>query len=232
MGRLRSVLLPALLVCALPAAEAGASLHLIGAQGGPLRGPFASWARAARVPLPDGKVTVSQRGCPGRPDLAGCVRTSSPRTIYLRRGAKHLTFLHELGHVFDLTTMSAADRRAFMRVHWGRVGSWWAGRTPPGEWFAEAYSLCARFGLRRHARFSSSYGYGPSARHHRASCRVIQRAGERAQLRLRKRPQPEAPPTLTEGEKDPSIQNEQPKRGPPPAPAEPAPRRCLLDLCY
>ena len=63
----------------------------------------------------------------------------------------------------------------------GRPG-WYRGAISPSEMFAEAYALCARFGVRRPAArklgFTGSvYGYRPSRRQHRVVCRLILRVG-------------------------------------------------------
>jgi hypothetical protein len=220
------VLIAAPLLTTLPAGEAAGALKLAGPGGKSLRGPFESWTRAAHVPLPEGTVVVGLRGCPGRPDLAGCVITRHPRRIYLRSDSRHTwsVFLHELGHVFDLTVMGRSDRRRFLRIH-GRAGRWWRGPSPPAEWFAEAYSLCARFGARLPARLSTTYRYRPGAWRHRASCRVIRAAAAQPRIRLRKGQPPNVPPTL--------IESTQPAPAPAPAPAPgpPPPQRCLLILC-
>jgi hypothetical protein len=197
-----------------PSADAAKPLRLFDLQGRPLAGPYGSWVRAAHVPLPPGRVRVSLGGCPRRADLVGCVVTRRPRTIHLRRDARRprWVFLHELGHVFDLTVMDRADRRAFKRVHARRGSGWWRGESPPGEWFAEAYSLCARFGSKAAAaRASTTYEYRPSARRHRASCRVIRRAA--AEPRPRNQPPREAPPRLTEPPPPPA--NAPPPQQPP-----------------
>ena len=210
----------ALVAAAAPSADAAHPLELSDLRGRPLAGPYAAWARAAHVSLPPGRVRVSLAGCPRRPDLVGCVVTRRPRTIHLRPGARRprWVFLHELGHVFDLTVMGRSDRRAFARVHGRGDRPWWRGEAPLAEWFAEAYSLCARYGSATSAaRAATTYDYSPSARRHRRSCRVIRRAALEARPRRDRRPAP-APPRLTE---------------PPPAattPPEPPedPDRCFL----
>jgi hypothetical protein len=107
-------------------------------------------------------------------------------------------------------------RRIFaVRVGWLAR---WGGRNPTGEWFAEAYSLCGRFGPRLPARASATYGYRPSARRHRASCRVIRHAAATPGHRVEK---PASPPTLTE----PPPPAPAPPESPPP---EPAPPQCFL----
>jgi hypothetical protein len=222
LGSLVAAVLAALLVAALaPSAEAARPLKLTNVRGTPLSGPFAGWARAAHVPLPRGRVRVSLAGCPRRPDLVGCVVTRRPRTIHLRTDARRprWVFLHELGHVFDLTVMGRADRRAFKRVHGRSGGPWWRGDQPAGEWFAEAYSLCARFGsATRAARATTTYSYSPSARRHRASCRVIRAAAR--EPRRRPGPPREAPPRLTEPPPPPAG-------APPPQPPQ-DPDECFL----
>ena len=217
IGRLCPVLLLVLLV---PAASAfGARpLDLTGTGGGSLRGPYKSWARAAHVPLPEGRVRVGLRGCPGRPDLVGCVKIKHPRTIYLRSDAryKRSVFLHELGHVFDLTVMGLRDRRAFKRIH-GRAGrGWWAGTHPPASG-SRRRTRCAR---------ATARACAPAPRRPTATARALAGTGARAQSsarppssrsrpkrRKRRQPPPKPPPTLTEPVQKPAPINEPP---PPP----------------
>jgi hypothetical protein len=220
-SRLSRWLVPALLLLAAPTANADASFTLSALDGGALPRAFEGWARAAHVPLPDGRVMLGLRGCPGRPDLVGCVRTERPRVIYLRPDVrrKRSVFLHELGHVFDMTVMRARDRRAFERVHARVRRGWWAGPSSTGEWFAEAYSLCARYGSRLPARASATYSYRPTPGRHRRSCRVIRRAAAPRQ-RPRRPSAPAPPPTITEPPQAPA----------PVAPQPPPPRPCLLGI--
>jgi hypothetical protein len=65
--------------------------------------------------------------------------------------------------------------------------------------FAEAYALCARFGVRRPAArklgFTGSvYGYRPSKRQHRVVCRLILRVGTPSRGGPVGGPPPGAPP--------------------------------------
>ena len=53
--------------------------------------------------------------------------------------------LHELGHVYDLTVLSNRDRGRFRRIMRMPHSAWWKGKRPLAEWFAEAYSWCARY---------------------------------------------------------------------------------------
>jgi hypothetical protein len=104
-----------------------------------------------------------------------------PGTIHLRPSlhSPRAVFFHELGHVFDLTLLDHADRRRFARIH-RRSGRWFGGPNSPGEWFADSYSLCARYGPRLQAHAATSYAYRPSAGRHRASCRLIRAVAKRS----------------------------------------------------
>jgi len=208
-----------------PGADAARPLKLVKPGGGALGEPFAGWAREAHVPLPRGRVRVSLAGCPRRPDLVGCVVIRRPRTIHLRREARRprWVFLHELGHVFDLTVMRPRDRRAFKRAQGRPRAAWWRGGHPLGEWFAEAYSLCARYGSStRAAQAATTYSYRPTARRHRASCAVIREAAR--EPRRRPRPPRHAPPRVTEPPP-------QPPQAPPRLPPEDPDECFLLVFC-
>ena len=154
------------------------AVKLLTPRGKPLAAPWQSWADSALVPTVVGRVTVRRARCPARPSAAGCVYTRRPRSIWMRPGIDDPrgVLLHELGHVFDLTVMNDRDRGGFRRIMGRRTARWWRGRLPLAEQFAEAYSWCARYARIVSIARYSSYRYRPSAREHRAVCRLIQRA--------------------------------------------------------
>jgi hypothetical protein len=199
-----------------PAASAAKARAAVGAvrlvtrRGRPLPGRWQSWADASLMPTVLGRVRVRLARCPARPSAAGCVYTSRPRTIWMRRGLRDPrgVLLHELGHVYDLRVLNNRDRGRFRRIV-GRSAKrrWWRGSRPLAEQFAEAYSWCARFARIVSIRRYSSYDYRPSGRQHRRICRLIVRAaGDRAPAA----PAP-APPPVTG------------PHAPPPAPPSTAP---------
>ncbi len=166
------------------------------------------------MPVVKGRLKVFLRGCPRRPDLAGCVYTRRRYRIYLRRHLrdKRGVFYHELGHLFDLRVMRRRHRRAYKRIFGlGRRRAWFGGRQPPGEQFAEAYSYCARYRRIRGTRTSSHarYGYRASAAQHQLVCQLIKRAAAKPP---RRPDPPDAPPVIVE-----------PARTLPPAPPAQAP---------
>ncbi len=185
------------------------AVRLVDISGRQLPGRWQSWAQASLVPTVKGRVTVRLTGCPSMTKAAGCVYTRDPRVIYLARGLNNPrgVMLHELGHVYDLTVLSNEDRvrfRQIMRIPAAR--EWWAGQTPPAEWFAEGYSWCARYAhivsLERYA----IYRYRPSAAQHRRVCALITAAARDN----RPPAPPHSPPVVSE---DPT-----PPAGPPVAP--------------
>ncbi len=70
--------------------------------------------------------------------------------------------LHELGHVYDLTVMSNRDRGAFRRIMRRPHAQWWKGKIPLAEWFAEAYSWCARYSRIVSVDRYAIYSYDPT----------------------------------------------------------------------
>src|SRR4051812_15989403 len=75
---------------------------------------YQRWVDSASVPTPRGVVTVRLEDCPAGPaEAAGCAYTDT-RTIYLRpEGRFKDRFLHELGHIYDATTMTDRRRARF-----------------------------------------------------------------------------------------------------------------------
>jgi hypothetical protein len=187
------------------AAPAGdRAVRLVSAGGKKLSGPWQSWANASLMPTVSGQVTIKLTGCPGLRNAAGCVYTSRPRTIYLKKNLAHPrgVLLHELGHVYDLTVLSNRDRGAFRRIMRRPHARWWKGRTPLAEWFAEAYAWCARYSRIVSVADYAIYDYDPSPAQHRSTCSLIKRAARDKTPPKR----PPAPPVVT---------------GDPPAPAAP-----------
>jgi hypothetical protein len=201
---------------ALPRAQAAAPVpSVITPSGKVASGPYASWIRRAKAPGLSGKLAVATTGCPHQPSIIACVRTNRPRTIWLRPEYARIKrlFMHELGHVFDLNVMSHRERKDFRRIH--RLGDrrWFKGFQPAGEWFADAYALCAQTSSIRTRPFATAYGYSPTPARHRATCRLIARASS-------DRDRPQRPPTTPPVVVDPVV--------PAPAPTPPGRVRCLL----
>jgi len=140
--------------------------------------PYQSWVDRDPVPTPAGTVTLAFAGCPGGPAWASGCADKATRTIYLGDGAQdYRGFFHELGHIFDATTLSDDERQSFQSIM-RRPGAWVAdaSSSPPDEWFAEGYSLCARH--RRIARtyVAGNYDYAPTPRQHAAVCALIRQS--------------------------------------------------------
>lgn len=203
------------------------AVRLVASDGARLSGHWQSWANDSRVPTVAGAVTLRLTGCPGLPRAAGCVYTREPRVVYIRRDVKHprAILLHELGHVYDLTVMSNRDRGAFRRIMRRPHAQWWAGRLPLAEWFAEAYSWCARYARIVSVARYAIYEYDPTPAQHRATCALIRRA---ARDRTPPGPAPAPPPVTGDPAPpaappvSPSIVPGDPARDPGPAPAETA----------
>jgi hypothetical protein len=185
-------------LAAVPSASAF-STTLVGQNGKPIHGKQAKWLRQARMPLVHGRIRLITSGCPGRPLFSGCVFSRRPRTLYIRSGAVNpkSVIYHELGHTFDLTLLRHRDRSAFKRALHLKGHGWFTGSGPPAELFAEAYALCARFGVKRPPASKlgwtrSVYGYRPTRRQHRAVCTLILHAGAPRRQRSNPTPQPPA----------------------------------------
>lgn len=133
------------------------------------------------MPLAAARVTVYRAGCPDRPEPA-CA-WHAPERIWLEPGPfrTRQTLLHELGHVFDFTTLWNADRARFEDLVDDHRAWWGEGPNAPREKFAEAYQLCARrWSLR--ARAHEAYEYSPTPALHRRVCALIRAVGRRERL--------------------------------------------------
>ena len=150
----------------------------VGAAGKEIRGPMHTWLHQARAPLVRGRVQILVIGCPARPRFVACVYARRPSRIYIRPGLRNTRWAlyHELGHVFDFRVLNNRERWRFRQILGIREKRWFGGRRRAAELFAEGYASCARFGSRRAARRHSVYGYRPSLRQHRATCRLLRQA--------------------------------------------------------
>jgi hypothetical protein len=178
------------------ALAARGGVRLVSIAGAQMSGRWQAWANDSLVPTVTGRVAVRLVGCPALPKASGCVYSSNPRTIYLRRGLRNPrgVLLHELGHVYDLTVLGEADRRAFLRIMGLPASrSWWKGQTPPAEWFAEGYSWCARYARIVSIKRYAIYHYNPTPRQHQRLCALIKRAAHDN----RPPASPKAPPVVT-----------------------------------
>jgi hypothetical protein len=210
LGRGHIVVVLALALLVAAAAAQARAPRFVDAGGRTMHGRYASWLRAARIPLAPGRLQLVIGSCPGHPQLEACVISRNPRRVYITRRARlpRMVLYHELGHVYDMLVLHGAERSEFRRLlHIGHRG-WFRGSVPPAELFADAYARCARYGPNHSGgRFAnptrSVYGYRPTLRQHRAVCRLIARA---ATPKRRPQPPPRPPPVF----------------GPPP-PSAPAP---------
>lgn len=176
-------------------------VRLVSVSGSRPSGHWQAWAAASRMPTIRGKVTLRLQRCPKAPAAAGCVITKHPRVIYVQRGLRNPrgVMLHELGHVYDMLVMSYRDRDRFRRIM-RQPGSrqWWIGRTPLAEWFAEAYSWCARYAHIVSIKRYALYRYRPTPTQHTRACTLIKSAA-----RDRTPPQPPPVPPVVTGDPSP-----------------------------
>lgn len=197
------------------AETAEARVMLVAPGGGALPGQYQGWADGSLVPTVDGRLTLHLAGCPSAPRLAGCVDSRRLGELYVnpRLPFQQSTLLHELGHIFDFTTMRASDRRAFARAARLRPRGWYAGRNPLFEKFAEGYSFCARFRtINRRVGPFATYRYDVGRREHARVCAVIRRAAAHGPRSRPDRP----PPGVVEPEPVPPT----PPAGGPQAPGD------------
>lgn len=119
-------------------------------------GPYQGWVDHARVPTPpvELEVVVGSADCG---DALGC---AGPDAIYLTFATDQGTFFHELGHEFDSTVLTDAERERFLALLGPGKDTmeWWPvdfdyNRTA-AEWFADAYMRCARL-----PRIDPRWGY-------------------------------------------------------------------------
>jgi len=208
---------------------------LVDQRGKRVSGAPARWLRQSRMPLFRGRLKLVRAACPARPQFSGCVYTRRPRRVYVSPGARNprAVAYHEMGHSFDLVVMRTRHRRAFKRTMGLRRSGWYQGAISPSEMFAEAYALCARFGVARPAAkklgyTGSVYGYRPSRRQHRVVCRLILRVGTPSRGGPVSGPPPAAPPGAP-----PVTEQVAPPTGTAPAPGEqtkPQPKPLLPGL--
>lgn len=129
---------------------------------------------SAYVQLPKGHVAIIDRECPSYPGgRYSCVYTSAPTVIFTHENDDRI-FLHELGHVFDMTnTMKPWQRTAFRSIMRDRR-PWRAQTSGLEEVFADAYSSCAMGFEGDEVNFpEGAYNYRPTKLQQRQVCRVL-----------------------------------------------------------
>src|SRR3712207_2420093 len=168
-------LLTLVLLALLPATASATTLVTPGGAQRPQ--PYQSWVDRSAMPTPAGEVTLFLDACPDGPAWAAACASPFERSIHLgAEGRTRMTLLHELGHLFDATVLTDADRARFQALI-GRPGPWTGppSADPPHEQFAEAYAMCARRDHLSSTRLGM-YAYVATAQRHRreigrASCR-------------------------------------------------------------
>ena len=138
--------------------------------------PYQAWVDAARVPTPAGAVVLQVAPCPIAPSAAGCVFRGRKEIFLSPTSRDRRTLLHELGHVFDQTVMTAGARARFQALA-RRRGAWSssAGGDSAEEQFAEAYALCAQRTKLTDTHFGM-YDYTPTPSRHAEACRIVRAA--------------------------------------------------------
>ena len=161
---------------ALAAPAAATPTTLQTAAGAERPQPFQGWTDRAEVPTPSGVVTLVLEACPAYVSAAGCTFAQARRMHLAPIGRDRRTFFHELGHVFDAQVLTDGERQRFRRLV-GARGPWFGvvGEDSPGEQFAEAYALCARFRTLRTTQFAM-YDYVATPQRHAAVCALIRQA--------------------------------------------------------
>lgn len=151
-----AALMAALFACLAPAASAGTLVN--GDTGQLLTGHYAQWLAESKMPVPTGQISIyPDTNMPTTCDqpVAAC---SAPGQIWASGPLWRAAFEHEIGHQWDFQHMAAAPlassapplepwQQAFENIWHLRTG-WWEylphdGIADPGEWFADAYQLCA-----------------------------------------------------------------------------------------
>lgn len=157
----------ALLVLALALGQASASGAIIGRVYTPLPAPLPMIVYVADVPTECGHqgAAACAWDLPGPQDM-----------VIADASLTRDQFLHELGHVFDFTTMNDRSRSAFQAVT-GDRRPWHAGYTrSPSEQFAEAYRTCAVYRRPPHYELGGLFAaaaYRPTADQWLRACNVI-----------------------------------------------------------
>lgn len=143
----------------------------------------------AKVPPPRGDfLLVFENRCPAHGEA--CANRGPPPWIDLTHPDRRFMrepFLHEVGHVFDFTTLHDGHRRFFQRLTGDRRPWFGPSAKPwdtPAEHFADAYYYCALNPWRVPQSYVGVFA-GATAkpltrtvhRRHRRACRMIRHAG-------------------------------------------------------
>lgn len=129
-------------------------------------------AHAWNVPLPAAPIEWHLgEPCPNRP-TRGCTMDVRPIPIYMPRDqVTNQNVWHELGHAFDYSVMTDANRDTWRSIMHERR-PWRTSPNSPHERFAESYALC-QLGTRGAFR---GYDFWPTRRQLRAICLLIRHA--------------------------------------------------------
>ena len=133
--------------------------------------PFQTWTNEAKVPTPRGSVGLIfdleswERGEAAL--QAGAIHWYADPTIAERWPSARPLFYHELGHIFDWTTLGVRKRIALVDLFPG----WWRAEGSFVEQFAMMYSYCA-LGAYPYPGWDG-YGYAPPAWKHRRGCKIL-----------------------------------------------------------
>lgn len=113
--------------------------------------PYQRWVVRGALPTPPIAVQVLEEACPFLSGVSACTEPGGP--IYMDPAAfgsiprTKATFMHELGHQYDYTRLTDANRARFMSIY-GLPEPWYQPgnldySTNPAERFADRYSILA-----------------------------------------------------------------------------------------
>src|SRR3954453_21334703 len=119
------------------------ALKLLSTSDAPEVARFQTWVDASAMPPPPVSLYVVLECCPVAIS-DGCIVHEPQATVYLGSFVQDRpTLLHEVGHAFDATELTDADRAAFQAT-FRDTRAWRSPPNSPHERFAEADSLCPR----------------------------------------------------------------------------------------
>lgn len=126
----------------------------------------------SKAPQPNVTLNVHYQWCPS-PEFTGrsCVYEGLSSDMYLNHYAD---FYHELGHIFDLNSMTDLARGRFLQLIHDHH-SWSQAPNAPKEKFAVAYALCAEPSNYIGKYFDYNLILGPKTYHR--ICRLLRLVG-------------------------------------------------------
>lgn len=144
--------------------------------------PYQRWIDEAKVPTPEMNLEAIETAAPCElVGAEGCTDKETKIEIVPSNWGMRFTFLHELGHVWDFQAMPEWQRQRFLALIRQPNLPWYLPRSSSfervggGEWFADAYALCAfRSAYPPHSYYEVGPGIMGSPALN-ATCRMIRR---------------------------------------------------------